>query len=534
MNMRPLLLLTVAVASLLATARAEDGTATNPHPLPDDLVLPMPGGLQMVFRPVYLGVGDGPFALREFFMGGGTGQGGYRETPTKVQIGGSFLGMHAGRKDWLYYLGKYEVTQAQYAALMRTDTASLASPATPDARPQVDVTRFNVEDFLERYNQWLFAQARAAVPTLDGKPGFVRLPTEAEWEFAARGGTAVDAAAFDTRHPYGEGADLARYEWFAGPRSSVGKLKPVGLLQPNPLGLYDMLGNAAEMVAQFYQLEYLQGRSGGLIVRGGSFRSEEGELRSSQRTELPPYAADLQPARADTIGFRLVLATPVFTSLNATRQMEAAYADYAKTRLAPTATGTNAAPLAQQTGAGIQDADTALDKLSAELNREKNASDTALAELNLARAAFSDIQAKVDRGEAQMAEAGVVLSSVSADLIASSAGKLAIYKQWQASGKPLTPADQRFIDDQQHNLADAVSRYEMSLRLLLQVRPMAAAAAYENWIAQLDARKIQSQAAATRVAKGHCAEFARTKRLEMDRWIVELQNAGKTDTRSFR
>ena len=117
----------------------------------------------------------------------------------------------------------------------------------------------------------------------DGTPGVVRLPGEEEWEFAARGGVAVNSECFQKAPPY-EG-ELAKHEWFGGAHSSFGKLKEVGLLAPNPLQIYDLLGNAAEMTGSPYQLEYGHGRIGGFTVRGGSFRTAEGDIRASLRTE---------------------------------------------------------------------------------------------------------------------------------------------------------------------------------------------------------------------------------------------------------
>ncbi len=511
--LRRSLLLGICVLWLsLPNGKAED--LGNPKPLPDDLVLPMPGEQHMVFRPIWLDVGDGPFALREMLMGSRAGEG-FRENPTKVQLGGSFLQDNGGKKDWLFYLAKYEVTEAQFAAVVPA-----AINPTSAGFPKTNVSLKEVQDFLDTYNAWLFQNARAALPMLDGVPAFVRLPTEPEWEFAARGGSAVDTNRFDQRTPYP--GDLAKFEWFGGPRSSHGKLKGVGLLEANPLGLHDMLGNCAEIASNLYQVEYVQGRAGGLICRGGDFRTDEAVLRSSQRTEFPLYTRELKPARSDSIGFRVVLATPVFTSIVSSRAMEAAWREYAQKRSAPMSPSLTTATVNEQTAVGMDDTEKLLQDLQTELGRHGALSETARTKIILLRSSFQDVRANVRRAETKFAEAGVHLTSLAAIQIANSHRKIAIFRSAYPAGSQPDSEDQAEIAKEEKNLTDARSSYIQGLQLLGQVNVALAARTFDAWIAELRTRQIPQHSAATAIAKRHFDEFARSKRLDVDRWSKEL------------
>jgi len=90
----------------------------------------MPHEASMVFRPVFVGKGKNPFFLNHFDMGDPTEE--WKEYLTRVGIGGAFLGQQNGQQDWLYYLGKYEVTEAQYATIMGS-----AASATPSSRSPI-------------------------------------------------------------------------------------------------------------------------------------------------------------------------------------------------------------------------------------------------------------------------------------------------------------------------------------------------------------------------------------------------------------
>jgi formylglycine-generating enzyme required for sulfatase activity len=128
-----------------------------------------------------------------------------------------------------------------------------------------------------------------------------RLPTEAEWEFAARGGNSSGQYLFSGSN------DLSLVAWFAG--NSRQSLSKVGQKQPNELGIYDMSGNVMEWCYDFYSENYyetaksdnLSGPSTGTekVARGGSWSTPEQVCRSTFRIAYP------ETSRGGSIGFRI-------------------------------------------------------------------------------------------------------------------------------------------------------------------------------------------------------------------------------------
>jgi len=283
----------------------------NPKPLADDVVLPMPCDGSMVFRKVQIPLA-GPLDDYPVTLGQNDDALGYLEHARPEHIAGSFT--DASAKSARYYLlAKYELNELQYQAVMNS---SCPKPSNLLRFPQVSLSWFEALAFADRYNLWLRKNALGQLPKEDGVAGFVRLPTEAEWEFAARGGLAVSESEFrDLRHPTPDGG-LNEYAWFAGSQSANGKLQLVGLLKPNPLGLHDMLGNVDEMLFEPFRLNKLDrqhGQAGGFIVRGGNYLKAQAELRSALREEQP-YYREQGEQRIKTTGVRLALVSPVLTS----------------------------------------------------------------------------------------------------------------------------------------------------------------------------------------------------------------------------
>ena len=284
----------------------------NPAPAADDLILPLACGGAIAFRPVAI-PGSGLLDDRPVELGQADAARGYKEGRRLSHLAGAFSEPGAAARR--YYIAKYETTRDQYAALTAT---TCPTPSMRGRLPVTAVSWFDAVDFSRRYTEWLLTQAPAALPREDQEPGFLRLPTEEEWEFAARGGLVVDEADFlAPLFPMPDG-DLARYAWHESTGSAAGELHPAGLLKPNPLGLHDVLGNAAEMTLAPFHLDRRgrpHGQAGGFVSRGGDYLTAPGQLGSAARQEYNYFNAATGHAKSlDSLGFRLVVTAPVIVS----------------------------------------------------------------------------------------------------------------------------------------------------------------------------------------------------------------------------
>jgi hypothetical protein len=282
----------------------------NPAPAADDLVLPMRCGGAMTFR-VVLVPAERLLGDRRVTLGGSDDRFNFSENYRRDYVAGGFSvdGGGGGRQ---FYIGKYEVTTDQYEAITGQDCVH---PTNAGRLPKTSVSWSEAVVFSVRYTEWLYANAAEALPREDGVHGFLRLPTEAEWEYAARGGAAVSESEF-LKPLFPLQDDLKAYAWYGSPDSSSFKPQLIGLLKANPLGLHDMLGNVGEMVLEPYRLNKilrLHGQAGGVIVKGGDFLTPIDALRTAQREELNPFD-DKGVRRLETVGFRLLIGVPVLTS----------------------------------------------------------------------------------------------------------------------------------------------------------------------------------------------------------------------------
>jgi formylglycine-generating enzyme required for sulfatase activity len=324
----------VAALALPAAAQApswpEDGW--NPRRAADDLVLPLPCGGAMAFRPIPVPVPPGALADREVTLGQPDQETATQEFLRRSFLAGGFPGPRAADPP-RFFIAKYEVTRDQWAAVMAADCPALP---TPQGRlPQAEITFAEAVEFTTRLSAWLTRNARDRLPRVEEAVAFARLPTEDEWEFAARGGAAVSEAEFgDRAYPMPDG--IIAHEFFQGARSADRQARPVGSLRPNPLGLHDMLGNVAEWTLESFRLNKAgrpHGLAGGQVARGGSFLRPEDEIRAAMREEFLPVDSETgAPRRMRHVGLRPVLARGTTTSAAQFRRLTEAFEQESRSR----------------------------------------------------------------------------------------------------------------------------------------------------------------------------------------------------------
>jgi len=183
-----------------------------------------------------------------------------------------------------FWLGETEVTRRDWFIVMGTSPWPTDGPLGEALN--VPVTHISWRDavtFCERLSE--------------SSGRLYRLPTESEWEYAARAGTST-AYFFGDEHP-----DLAEYGWNWGNTTRVDEdyVREVAQLKPNPWGFYDILGNVWEFCSDKYGRYDGPALPGLRTVRGGSYRDYAPYLRSSSRAGIPETVADVH------IGFRLLL-----------------------------------------------------------------------------------------------------------------------------------------------------------------------------------------------------------------------------------
>jgi len=186
-----------------------------------------------------------------------------------------------------FYLGKYVVTQRQWKEVRGKNPSQFGGC---DDCPVENVSWDDLRGFIKRLNK------------KEGTDKY-RLPTEAEWEYAARAGTR-------TRYSFGDDESmLGEYGWYD--ENAGEKTRPVGQKKPNPWGLYDVHGNVWEWVQDRWHENYdgapldgsawESGGSGRRIQRGGGWHTSARRCRSANRIGYSPEI------RFYNIGVRLVM-----------------------------------------------------------------------------------------------------------------------------------------------------------------------------------------------------------------------------------
>jgi formylglycine-generating enzyme required for sulfatase activity len=196
-----------------------------------------------------------------------------------------------------YYLGVYEVTQAQYEKVIGKNPSHFQGAVVGNENADLPVEKVSWDDAVE------FCKKLSDLPE-EKKAGRVyRLPTEAEWEYACRAGSKT-VYSFDDE----EGL-LPEYGWFD--RNSSDRTHAVGLLEPNAWGLYDMHGNVWEWCSDWYG-EYPKSavsdptglaKSAVRVLRGGSWYDDAAICESAFRHGNAPEL------RGINRGFRLALSS---------------------------------------------------------------------------------------------------------------------------------------------------------------------------------------------------------------------------------
>ena len=222
---------------------------------------------------------------------------GCKFTMIKVQGGTFKMGSNNGEDDESpvhrvklsnYYIGETEVTNKLWNAVMNNYSAG-------SDYPEVNVSWNNCLNFVRKLNE---------------KTGLMfSLPTEAQWEYAARGGHKSKGYKYSGSNTYSSVANCVEYSFWGDLFGYSNSVDCVGSHSPNELGIYDMSGNVWEWCLDDYRVyssadavDPMRNTMTKKVIRGGGFKNTPDQCRSTCR-----WSKEMSDDSADNIGFRIVL-----------------------------------------------------------------------------------------------------------------------------------------------------------------------------------------------------------------------------------
>jgi formylglycine-generating enzyme required for sulfatase activity len=225
-----------------------------------------------------------PIDDRPFRMGQSQEDTGFSDYLRPAFLRGAFSAADSSH----YYIARYELTVGQLRALRDECDAPFTRA---DRFAAGGLSWFDAVNLTQRMTEWILQSSPDAMPAEGDRQGYIRLPTEEEWEYAVRGGARVDPTLFPARRFFETGT-LADYAHFQSAGQSRGKLRPIGLRAPNPIGLYDVYGNAEELMLEPFRLNAVgrdHGQTGGVVTRGGAIDTADAAIYTAQRREYPAF-----------------------------------------------------------------------------------------------------------------------------------------------------------------------------------------------------------------------------------------------------